>query len=141
MVAIIGVNINKISVEKVKPLVGNINISNNISVKDMEELKLNLDTAKQKGLKFTFSFLSDYGPKLASIALEGEVNAVEDTKKVDDMLKTWKKNKEIDKEVMTAVLNVALTKCNIEALILSQHVNLPSPIPMPKVEAKPAESK
>ena len=51
-------------------------------------------------------------------------------------MKGWKKNKAIPKEAMTAVINTALTKCNIQALILSQQVNLPPPIPLPKVGAK-----
>jgi hypothetical protein len=40
---------------------------------------------------------------------------------------------------MSAILNTVLTKCNIEALILSQEVNLPSPIPLPKVKVDSAE--
>ena len=35
---------------------------------------------------------------------------------------------------MAGLLNTILTKCNVQALILSQEVNLPPPIPMPKVQ-------
>ena len=41
--------------------------------------------------------------------------------------------KKIAKDIMSRVLNAVLAKCNIEALILSQEVNLPPPIPLPKV--------
>ena len=43
-------------------------------------------------------------------------------------------SKKVPKDVMTAILNTVLTKCNIEALILSQKVNLPAPIPLPAVK-------
>ena len=39
-------------------------------------------------------------------------------------------------EVMAQVINSVLTKSNIQALILSRDVNLPPPIPMPKVNMK-----
>ena len=35
---------------------------------------------------------------------------------------------------MTTLLNALLAKCNVQALILSQDVNLPPPIPLPKVQ-------
>jgi hypothetical protein len=42
---------------------------------------------------------------------------------------------------MENILNSILTKCNIQALILSQDVNLPSPIPLPKVRQEPEAKK
>ena len=46
------------------------------------------------------------------------------------------KDKKIPKEVMTPVLNNILAKSNVEALVLSRELNLPPPIPLPKVEVK-----
>ena len=37
---------------------------------------------------------------------------------------------------MAQVLNFVLAKCNIKALILSQDVNLPPQIPLPKLTTK-----
>jgi len=44
------------------------------------------------------------------------------------------KDKKLPKEIMAGLLNTKLTKCNIQALILSQEINLPAPIPLPKVQ-------
>ena len=40
------------------------------------------------------------------------------------------------KEVMEQVINTALNKSNVEALILSRDINLPPPIPLPKIKGK-----
>ena len=55
--------------------------------------------------------------------------------KQDEIVKGWKKNKQVPKETMTEVLNTILARCNVSALMLSRDVNLPPPIPLPKVEA------
>ena len=131
---IVGFNFTKINVEKTKTASGSVNIQNNVSIKNVEESSLSLGQAKQKGLKFTFEFVSKYEPNIGSITLIGDVLYLEEAKKVEEMFKEWKKDKKLPKEVMTAILNTALTKCNIEALILSQQINLPPPIPLPKVQ-------
>jgi hypothetical protein len=47
----------------------------------------------------------------------------------------WKKDKKLPKEIMPVILNTVLNKCNIQALILSEQINLPPPIPMPKLQS------
>jgi len=48
----------------------------------------------------------------------------------------WKDQKKVHKDVMTETLNVILDRCNIQALILARDINLPSPIPLPKVKVE-----
>ncbi|MFH1591138.1 MAG: hypothetical protein ABIC95_04390 [archaeon] len=130
---IVGFNFTKIRVEKTDAIKGKINISNNVSIKEVTETDLSLGTAKQKGIKFSFVFSSSYEPKIGVIELEGDVLSLEEAKKVKEILDSWKKDKQVPKETMTQILNNVLAKCNIEALLLSREVNLPPPIPMPKV--------
>lgn len=135
--AIVGVNFTKISVEKKEMPKGKISINNNIAIKDIKEKDLAPGkTINQKGLQFVFNFASKYEPKLAEIKIDGEVLFIGANKVVEDVLKQWKKDKKPPKDIMTAVLNTALTKCNIQAINLSQQVNLPPPIPLPKVGKK-----
>jgi len=134
--AIVGFNFSKLTIERSEAVKGKISISNNVSIKEIEEANLALGEAKQKGLKFTFEFTSIYEPKFASINIHGSVLYLADSGKVTAMLAEWGKNKKIDKDVMTEVLNTVLTKCNVEALILSRDFNLPPPIPLPKVETQ-----
>ena len=58
-------------------------------------------------------------------------------KKVKKAIDGWKKEKKVDKDIMTQVLNTALTRCNVQALILSQDLNLPPPIPLPRYYRHP----
>ena len=131
---IVGFGFTKLSAEKNEAAKGKIDINNNVSIKNVEESDLSLGKEKQNALKFIFEFTSKYEPSVGTILFEGEVLYLEDPKKVKEILNSWKKDKKIDKELMAGVLNTVLTKCNVQALILSQEVNLPPPIPMPKVQ-------
>lgn len=133
---VIGIGFNKISMERFAPVVGKININNNATVKDIDKMELNVGNKKQNALKFTFEFKASYEPNLAHITLEGEVVWLEKESDAEKILKDWKKDKKIPKEIMTPVINAILAKSNIEALVLSRELNLPPPIPLPKVEAK-----
>ena len=133
-IAVVGFNFMKLTVERGELLKGKINIQNNVAIKDVEETELGLGQAKQRGLKFSFEFTSSFEPKLASITLAGNVLYLSDKDKTAGILDGWKKSKKVPPDVMTEVLNTVLTKCNIEALMLARDFNLPSPVPLPKIE-------
>lgn len=131
---IVGFGFTKLSAERNEPAKGKIDINNNVSIKDVVEDNLSLGKDKQNVLKFKFEFTSKYEPSIGTILFEGEVLYLDESKKIKDILSGWKKEKAIPKEIMAGLLNTILTKCNVQALILSQELNLPSPIPMPKVQ-------
>ncbi len=136
---IVGFNFIKIEVEKKNSSAGKINISNNVSIKEVTDTDLSLGTEKQKAIKFVFEFVSTYEPKIGKILFGGEVLFMDEASKVKKIMDEWKKNKRVEKALMSTILNAVLTKCNVQALILSQEVNLPSPIPMPKVKMDATE--
>lgn len=127
---VIGFSFDKIKVEKKNPPKGKVNITNNVGIKDVKDLNI----GKQKGLSFEFEFTSKYEPQIAEIYLEGTVPFVGKPEQVKDIVKNWKKDKKIPKELLTPVMNTILNRCHIEAIILSQHAGLPSPLPMPKIK-------
>ncbi len=130
---VVGLQINKIVVDKVGPVKGKVSVNNNVAVKDVEKIDLTFGSSKQDALKFTFEFKAAYEPKIATITLEGTVTYFDKPATIEDIHKGWKKDKKVPPDVMTPILNSILTKCNVEALILSREVNLPPPIPMPRV--------
>ena len=132
---VIGFSFTKMLVEKNAPVKGKVSINNNVGIKNVEETKLNLNPDK-KALKLDFEFTSTYEPNIGKIYLTGEVIYLIDKSKADDVIKNWKKNKKLEKDIMTNVLNNVLTKCNVKALVLSDYMNLPPPIPLPKVGDK-----
>ncbi len=133
---IVGFLFTKMHAEKNDGVKGNVNISNNVSITDVKESDASLGAPDQKGLRFVFKFTSKYSPEIGEISLEGNVLYMDKKEEVKKMVAKWKKDKNIDKEVMKNILNTILTKCYITALILSKEIALPPPIPMPKVESK-----
>ena len=133
---IVGFNFTKISAERNEGVKGKININNNVSIKNVEEKSLALANEKQKGIKFTFEFSSKYEPKLGDITIWGDVLYMADEKKSKEIMDGWKKDKKVPKDTMTSILNTVLSKCNVQALIISRDINLPPQIPLPKVEGQ-----
>ena len=130
---IVGFNFTKLEAEKKDMAKGKISVGNNVSIKNVEEKDISLANDKQKVLAFIFEFTSKYDPDIGSIKFVGEVLFMEDAKKVKEILDGWKKDKKLPKDIMTGILNTVLNKCNIQALIISEQINLPPPIPLPKV--------
>ena len=138
---IVGFNFTKIEGEKKDMIKGKININNNVHINKVEEKDLVLGNQKQKVLSFNFEFTAKYDPNVGSIKLTGNVLYMEDSKKVKDILDGWKKDKKLPKEFMPNILNTVLNKCNIQALILSEQINLPPPMPLPKLQPAQAPEK
>ena len=131
---IVGFNFTRIEAEKKDLVKGKVNINNNVSIGKVEEKDFPLGNEKQKVIAFTFEFLSKYDPDSGHIKITGDVLYMESSAKAKEILDGWKKDKRLPKEIMTSILNTILNKCNIEALILSERVNLPPPIPLPKLQ-------
>ncbi|HLC95810.1 MAG TPA: hypothetical protein VJH97_00610 [Candidatus Nanoarchaeia archaeon] len=138
---IVGFNFTTIDVKREGSVSGKVSISNNVSIKDMVEIPFPLAKEKQKALRFGFEFSSKYEPKVGNINLGGDLLYLETADKAKKLLEEWKKSQKVETEVMKNILNTILAKGNILALILSQEVNLPPPIPLPKVNIKEPEQK
>jgi hypothetical protein len=136
VMGVIGVDFNKIMVERTGNLQGEIKINNNVSVKDIDKIQVPIKKSNQEGLRFGFEFISLYDPNVGKVTITGNVIGVEDKKTAEKVIKEWKKEKKTDSEVMTNVMNKILEKCHIESLILSREVKLPPSIPLPKVKPK-----
>lgn len=133
---IIGIQFDKILLEKFGPAKGKVSVNNNVVVKEVSNVEITFGNSKQDVLKFDFEFKATYDPKIAELTFTGSLTYFDKKEKVAELAASWKKDKKISKEVMSPILNSILSKCNIEALVLSREVNLPPPIPMPKVNLK-----
>jgi len=134
--AIVGLQFSKILVEKHAPVKGKVQVNNNVQLKELEKTDLMVGSAKQGALKLTFEFTAKYEPKFADMIMNGSLTFVDTPDKVNEVLEGWKKNKQLPREVTASVLNTVLSRCNIEAIILAREVNLPSPVPLPKVQVR-----
>ena len=133
---IVKINLHKVNAERnLDARGGQVNINNNVSIKNVEDLSFVAEG--KKGLKFTFAFNCKYEPDLGKIDVEGQVLFVDDDKKVDEVKQSWEKNKQIPLEILQQIINASLHKGNIQAIKISEEVSLPSPLPMPKVTGPP----
>lgn len=129
---IIGFNFSKIDVERNSPVKGKVKISNDFDINDMKEQKFGLSD-KKKALNISFNFKVDYKPNIGKIHINGDILYLVEDKKFEEILNSWKTKKKMPKEVTVEILNAVMNKCNVKALELSQELNLPAHIPMPKV--------
>jgi hypothetical protein len=136
---IVGFEFTKINVEKKDTAKGKINIANNVGIIDIKKGDLNMGDSKQPGLKFSFSYKSSYEPGFAHIELQGSVHYLTNEKEAKEILDSWNKNKKVTKVVAEQIVNTILIKSNVQSIILSNTVNLPPPVPMPKVGISGAE--
>jgi len=133
---VVSFNFTKIEAEKKEAGTGKININNNVAIVDVNEKDLSLGNEKQKVISFTFEFTSKFEPNVGLIRLLGDVLYMDDSKKVKQIIDDWKKEKKLPKDIMARILNTILNRSNVQALILSQDVNLPPPILLPKVQVE-----
>lgn len=117
------------------PVKGKIQVNNNVSLTNVEKAEFAV-APKQASAKFYFEFTAKYEPKVADILLSGFLIFADKEESVKSIIDGWKKDKKLPKEVMSSVLNIVLSRCNVEALLLAREVNLPPPIPLPKVTVK-----
>ncbi len=133
---IIGTSFTKILVEKKTAARDKLSIANNVAISNVEATNLSIGTSKQDALKFSFEFTAKYEPNVGEILLSGELMFLETPEKIKEIAAEWKKSKKVPKDTMAPILNNILTKCNVEALILSREIGLPPPVQLPKVTVK-----
>lgn len=127
---------NKISAEKTGKITGNVNINHNFNIKNVEKTSINLQ-GKKPVLKLNFDFMVNYEPNIGNIKMEGSIIYMDKEEELNKLEAQWKKEKKLPIGITSLVANTILTKANIKALLLSQEVNLPPQIHLPKVT--PAE--
>lgn len=131
---LVGLNFTKISAERMGSS-ENVRVESNVAITNVVEAKM--PDPKKTILKFQFTFTSKFEPNLGLIELKGELIEMYDKDLGSKILEGWSKTKSLHKDVAPRILNAILAKSNIEAIIMSKELGLPSPVQMPKVEIKP----
>ncbi len=132
---IVGINFTKLIADRLGETAGRIEINNNIRISNISEAKL--ITAKgDKALEIEFEFTSKYEPNLAQLIIVGKAVYVNKEKNAKEILKGWEKDKKVPEEYLEEILSGLLMRANVEAVLLSKEINIPPPIPMPRVGKK-----
>lgn len=135
----IGLNFDKIVADKMKPVKAPLKINSNLTVTSLE--KSGMDAPKGfTMLRFNFEFKLNYEPKTAEILVGGHVLYSEKDKEADAMLGEWKKSKKVNPDLVRNVINAAIIRSNIKALLMEQEIGLPPHIKFPIVAPKQGSS-
>jgi Tfp pilus assembly protein PilN len=132
--AIVGFNLDKISIERKEEITGKVSIKSNIDINNINKTNIVLMEGKDT-LRATFTFFINYEPNLARLDFKGHVLIVEDAKTSKKIIEDWKKKK-MDPKLREQVYNLILRKANIRALALEEELNLIPHWPMPSVKAQ-----
>jgi hypothetical protein len=130
---IIGFNLSKISGIRVDNLSGNLEITQNIDIKNIIEEDIAI--SKEKALKISFNFSINYSNEFAKIEFEGIIMALPEKNELKEVIKQWK-DKKIPEDFRVPLFNFIMAKCNVKALSLEDELNLPTHFQMPRIDMK-----
>lgn len=128
---IIGLNFDSVFAEKKKELRPPIKINTNLEITEVKKEEASIGSKDESVLRFNFEFSLIYDPKVADLVLKGHIHYLDNAKNNDKVLAAWKKDKKYDTELSRQLINAALLKCSIKALLISQEVGLPPHIRLP----------
>ena len=135
----LSINFNSINATRNDRATGKVNVSSNIGIDSVEDASIGVDK-KNKTMKINFTFTTKYSGDFAEIVLKGTMIVLEESKKAKTIIDGWAKNKKLNKDFATTILNILMTKGSMETVLLAKELNLPSPIQLPTVRAAEPKS-
>ncbi|NOQ55590.1 MAG: hypothetical protein GQ477_02165 [Nanohaloarchaea archaeon] len=125
--------VDKISSEKKKQPFGPIQISSNNQI-----IAITKETMPDGsyGLSVKFRYLTKYLNKdieIGTIDISGKVYYNGD--RYEQILELWKNEKKMEPADSANIINVILSEASVTAVIISNQIKLPPPIPLPRAKA------
>ena len=104
-----------------------VDINNNSTVVSVSE--------DEGNLKVSFIFTANYEPNVGIIRVEGDLIVKDSKENIKKALEEWKNsgNKNLPEIFAESIHNTILSNCIVEATVLSRDVQLPAPIPTPRI--------
>ena len=138
--AVIGLQYDKILLERKEPLSGKVSVNNNTKLTKVEKTEVRGRDAMKFSFVFKVSYLKhldgDKTEEVASITFDGFANVVASAEIIKEEAERWKKENKVSNELMDGVLNQILERCNIASLMIAREASLPSPVSFPRVKTK-----
>ncbi|MBI2675578.1 MAG: hypothetical protein HYX24_03910 [Candidatus Aenigmarchaeota archaeon] len=134
---IIGMNVRGIEASKKgEEASQKIDISSTPRITDIKEV--DFDLIGKKVLSVAYEFTTTYEPQIGRIKISGELFYMARDGK--DIAKQWKKDKKLPEPVSLEILNHLFRRCLLKTAQLSEDLQLPPPIQMPRVMPKKPET-
>ncbi len=89
-------------------------------------------------LSVGFLFKSMYEPKIGEIKIEGNILIKDSADKLDAVVEEWNASgqKNLPVDIAEEIHNYILSNCVTETVIIAREIQLPSPIPLPRISLK-----
>lgn len=129
---IVGFSIDSIEAGQDDMEGGETNISYSSGITDVEEA--DVDSLDDSIARIFFDLGLQYqqnGEDVAEMSFDGSVLWQGDA---DDIIERWEEDEELDEEVAAQVTNHVFRKCLTRAVGMADALELPSPVPMPRVQ-------
>ncbi|MDY6773928.1 MAG: hypothetical protein SVS85_01910 [Candidatus Nanohaloarchaea archaeon] len=129
---IVGFSIGSMEAEKHEMKGGETNVNYSSSITDVEEAEVSSidESIARISFELDIEYMQDE-EEVAEMEFEGRVlwqgNA-------EQVIEDWEEDEEIDEDVAAAVTNHIYRKCLTRAVGMADALELPSPVPMPRVE-------
>lgn len=107
-----------------------IQIGTNINVISIEKEKANT-------LKVPFVLSINYNPSISQINLKGNAYVLGEEKEIEKILNEHMQKKPPPQLIIQSISNIAF----IEAVLISRTLNVPPPIPLPKIPSAKSKSR
>jgi hypothetical protein len=133
---IIGFNLTKILAERSENMKQNLQVNQNIDIKDV--VKEDIPITKEEIIKIKFNLSVSYSDKSAKLEFNGNVLILPENNELKELLDSWK-NKKLPEHARVPLFNFIMNKCNIKALYLEDELGLPLHVPLPKISFKQPE--
>ena len=133
---IIGMTLNNMQAGRSKGVTGEIKVNSTPTITQIREVKVS--TLNKKALEMKFEFITTYSPDIGEIKVGG--NLLYLAKSNAPILKQWKSKKQIPENVSVEVLNHLFRRCLIRVANMADDLQLPPPVPLPKVKPKEEHS-
>ncbi len=128
---IVGFSITSLEAGKNGGGQGDLNINYSSSIEDIQEAEVEAieDDVARVSFEMDVTYVQD-DEDVASMSFEGNLLWQGDAA---DLVSSWDEDGEIEEGVAAAITNHVYRKCLSQAVGMSDALDLPSPVPMPKV--------
>jgi hypothetical protein len=96
-----------------------------------------VDRSSADSLEVPFVFTISYNPSVAQISVKGKANIIGEQETLDQIYSGYKEKKTPPPVIVQTVSNVVF----LESVILSKSLNIPPPLPLPKIPVTGAKKR
>jgi hypothetical protein len=131
--SIIGMGLSSIEAKKESTKIQQeVKVNSTPQITNVKEV--DVPNLTKKALSMEFEFQTRYEPAFAQITIKGAIMYLADKNK--PIIDEWTKNKRLPENVSLDVLNYLFRHCLLKASNLADDLQLPPPMPMPRITAK-----